>query len=340
MSKSKSLLKLPNSRILITGACGSVGSALVKRLLNEGHIVCAFDNNEDGLFKLDQEHTNRNEKLRIFLGDVRDIKRVRDAMERVDYVFHCAGLKHVYLSEYNPFEAVQTNVIGSNNIIKAALNANVSSVIFTSSDKAVNPTSTMGASKLLAERLFTSANYHAGTNKTKFAVVRFGNVLNTNGSILQIFQKQLNENQPLTITSTKMTRFFLTMSQSIDLCIKAAKDMIGGEIFIKNMGSCNIMTLAKIITGNTEKFNFVEVGCKPGEKLYEELITDVESTRTVAIKDIFVILPEVGNYSNETTQKCYLKYKNHKFVNKAIRSDTGLLDEDKVRSMLNNASLK
>ncbi len=152
----------PSSRILVTGACGSVGSALVRRLLVDGHTVCAFDQSEDGLFNLDQELQEGGGRLRMFLGNVRDGDRLRRAMDGVEIVFHCAALKHVYLSEYNPFEAMQTNIVGTNNVIQAAIATDVKRVVMTSSDKAVNPTSTMGATKLLGERLFIAANHFAG----------------------------------------------------------------------------------------------------------------------------------------------------------------------------------
>lgn len=339
MPHSTSHPVLPKSRILVTGACGSVGSTLVKRLLDDGHTVCAFDNSEDGLFQLDQSEAHRNEQLRVFLGDIRDLGRLTQAMERVNYVFHCAGLKHVYLCEYNPFEAVQTNVAGSNNIIKAALDTGVERVVFTSSDKAVNPTSTMGASKLLAERLFIAANSHAGEHRTRFSVVRFGNVLNSNGSVLQIFQRQINEGRPLTITSTEMTRFFLSMHQSIDLCIQAAQDMCGGEIFIKNMGACDILALARIVTGDSRKFEFVEVGCKPGEKFYEELVTDIESLRTIADGNTYVIVPEAKNFWPENIANCLSKYDGKSFINKPVRSDNHILSDELIRAMLSDAQL-
>lgn len=219
-----------NSRVLVTGACGSVGSALVRRLLDDGYTVCAFDQSEDGLFKLDQElKALAGGRLRSFLGNVRDENRLRRAFEGVKVVFHCAALKHVYISEYNPFEAMQTNIEGAHNVIQAAIAANVEKVVLTSSDKAVNPTSTMGATKLLGERLFIAANHYAGSHKTRFACVRFGNVLNSNGSVLQIFRRQLENDQPLTITSTGMTRFFISMDQAVDLCLHAADEMVGGR---------------------------------------------------------------------------------------------------------------
>ena len=194
------------TRVLVTGACGSIGSSIVEELLFLGCEVCAFDQNEDGLFHLDQKYKdNYRESLKLFVGSVRDENRLDKALEGVEIVFHCAALKHVYLSEYNPFEVMQTNIHGVNNIINSSLRANVSQVIFTSSDKAVNPSSTMGATKLLGERLITAANHHSGSHSTRFSSVRFGNVLNTNGSVLHIFRKQIEEKKPLTIKSKNAT---------------------------------------------------------------------------------------------------------------------------------------
>ena len=219
-------------RVLVTGACGSIGSALVERLLADGFVVCAFDNNENGLFKLDQNFKGLyDNRLRLFVGDVRDRDRLVKAFEGVEIVYHCAALKHVYLSEYNPFEAMLTNITGTNNVISAAIIAKVDKVVYTSSDNAVNPSSTMGATKLLGERLMTAANHHSGDNKTRFASVRFGNVLNTSGSVLHIFNQQIEAGLPLTITSTDMTRFFLSMSQAVDLCLYASDQMVGRYSF-------------------------------------------------------------------------------------------------------------
>ena len=180
-------------RVLVTGAGGSIGSALVKRLLADGHVVCAFDNNEDALFHLNKSYSSEDEKrrLKIFLGDVRDTNRLSQAMAEVNDVYHCAALKHVELCEYNPFEALKTNIEGTNNIIKAALDAGANKVLITSSDKAVNPSSTMGASKLFSEKLIISANNYTGSKDIRFGCVRFGNVWDTNGSVGQIFKTQV-----------------------------------------------------------------------------------------------------------------------------------------------------
>ncbi len=328
-----------NSRILVTGACGSVGTALVHRLLDDGHTVCAFDQSEDGLFRLDQEQKDRGgDRLRLFLGNVRDEVRLRRAMEGVNTVFHCAALKHVYLSEYNPFEAMQTNIVGTNNIIQAAVAAGVERVILTSSDKAVNPTSTMGATKLLGERLFIAANHHAGSHRTRFACVRFGNVLNSNGSVLQIFKRQLANGQPLTITSTAMTRFFISMSQAVELCLTAATRMVGGEIFVMSMGCCDILSLAKAVSGDCP-FQFVEIGNKPGEKLYEELVTESEAPRTVLEGNTYVILPDTIDLMSDEIRRQYAAYDQLPRLTRPLRSDEALLSGAEVSAMLGTAQL-
>lgn len=325
-----------NSRILVTGACGSIGSGIVERLLEDGHTVCVYDQNENGLFNLDQKFKSKyKDNLRLFVGDVRDVNRLLRAFEGVDIVFHCAALKHVYLSEYNPFETMQTNIIGTNNVIDSAIKANVDQVVFTSSDKAVNPSSAMGATKLLGERLITAANHYAGNHKTKFASVRFGNVLNTNGSVLHIFREQLKKKLPLTITSTDMSRFFITMSQAIDLCFHAVNRMIGGEIFVVSMGCCNIMSLAKAVSGN-KSFEYEVIGLKFGEKLYEELITKIEAQRTACDEDNFyTIIPDTIDIMFPIMIDRYKEvYDNIPRLDHPLRSDQNLLTDSEVVEML------
>ncbi len=338
MSTASSQAIPAKSRVLVTGACGSVGSALVRRLLDDGHTVCAFDQNEDGLFRLDQELERGGERLRLFLGNIRDEDRVRRAMDGVLIAFHCAALKHVYLSEYNPFEAMQTNIVGTNNIIQGAIAANVERVVLTSSDKAVNPTSTMGASKLLGERLFVAANHFAGSHRTRFACVRFGNVLNSNGSVLQIFRRQLDNNLPLTITSKGMTRFFISMQQAVELCLHAAVRMVGGEIFVMNMGSSDILSFAKAASGN-RAVEFVEIGPKPGEKLFEELVTENEAPRTVVDGNTYVVLPDTLGMMAHDIRAKYDIYDNLPRLKEPLRSDQGLLSQAEVVSMLRVAGV-
>ena len=312
------------TRILITGAAGSIGKELVKHYLNNCESLCVFDNNEDGLFNLrseiNQKFPKEQHKLRYFLGDIRDKKRLVNALKDVDLVFHCAALKHVALCEYNPSEAVATNIEGTQNVIESAIINRVNKVILTSSDKAVNPSSAMGASKLVAERLCISANSLVGDGITKFCCVRFGNVWNTNGSVGKIFKNQIKNNQQITITDRRMTRFFVNIKEAIDLCVFASEMMEGGETFVLDMGIAKVIDIANELISQFGKGTIKEIGTSPGEKLYEELFTDVESFRTVFCDGIYIILPEENNI-NDCFKSVLKKYSNLKRICKPLRSD-------------------
>ena len=315
------------SRYLVTGGCGSIGSALVKRLSLKGNIVCSFDHNEDGLFKqMISFPEEMKDNIRTFVGDVRDYERVEQALEGVDYVYHCAALKHVELSEYNPFEALKTNVEGTNNVITAAIKSLVKGVVVTSSDKAVNPTSTMGASKLLAERLVVASNNYVGSKITKLSCVRFGNVWNTAGSVGQIFKNQCLNNQDITLTSKDMTRFFITINSSLDLCEFAMNRMKGGEIFVGDMGTLLIKDLAKGFQKKySSKNKIIITGIKPGEKNYEELYSDQESERTIKIDDYYVVLPD-STFLNNT-----INYWMNKEGGSRVKTDCSLSSKKSIK---------
>ena len=310
-------------RILVTGAAGSVGRALVEDLLKAGNKVCAFDNSEDGLFQLRGQIKNLglDENLKDFLGDIRDLSRLNLALDGCSEIYHCAALKHVGLSEYNPFEAVRTNILGTNNIIEACIRNKVSKAILTSSDKAVNPTSMMGSSKLVAEKLFISGNNLVGSNKTKFGVVRFGNVWDTNGSVGRIFAHQVKNNIDLTITDENMTRFFIDMKDAIDLCKYAMNNVIGGEIFTRSMGATSIGKLANEFIKDNSKISYKIIGKKNGEKLYEELFTDLEADRTIKLNDTYITIPEDFNFESTLNNLIKDKYSNYLFCKKPLRSD-------------------
>lgn len=314
---------MKTKRILITGACGSVGTKLTEAILKESHVVCAFDNNEDGLFELKKQFQKKYpNNLKLFLGDIRDQKRVSQAHIGVDEVYHCAALKHVELNEYNPFETLNTNVLGTQNIINAAIENKVSKVLLTSSDKAVNPSSMMGATKLLAEKLIISANNFSGTDEISFGCLRFGNVWNTNGSVGKIFKTQILNSENISVTSKEMTRFFITLDNAISLCIEAMNELIGGEIFVSDMGGTSIGKLAESFQKIAPNTEIIEIGIKPGEKLYEELFTDVESTRTFLYKDMYVVLPENLDAMSTRYRTITNKYNNPIKKNIALRSDS------------------
>jgi FlaA1/EpsC-like NDP-sugar epimerase len=286
-----------NKTVLITGGCGSIGSELVKKILEyKPKAIRIFDNNETGLFDLEQEL--HSDKIRTFIGDIRDKDRINRAVEDVDIIFHAAALKHVPLCEYNPFEAVKTNVIGTQNLIEAAMANNVSRFIIISTDKAVNPINVMGASKLLAERLTISANYYQGKRSNKFSCVRFGNVINTRGSIVPLIKSQMQNNQPITVTNPKMTRFIMGMPQAVKLILNVAQIAEGGEIFILKMP---VIELGDFIESIIQYFGTKHhlskdvklqyIGPRMGEKQYEELLTEKEALNAFENKEMFVILP-------------------------------------------------
>ncbi|MFC1712004.1 SDR family NAD(P)-dependent oxidoreductase [Patescibacteria group bacterium] len=235
-----------NSNILVTGGVGSIGTEIVKNLLNyKPRSIRVFDNNETGLFDLEKEIDSK--KIRTFIGDIRDKSRLKRAVENVDLVFHTAALKHVPLSEYNPFEAVKTNVVGTQNLIDVAIDEEVNKFITISTDKATNPINVLGATKLLAERLTVSANFYKGGRKTAFSCVRFGNVFNTRGSVIPLFQSQISNGKPITITDPKMTRFVMKIREAIDLVFKAAVLAAGGEVFIFKMPAFSLKDLVDVL---------------------------------------------------------------------------------------------
>ncbi len=295
---------LENKRIAVTGACGTVGSELVNQLLNNYKIeeLIALDNNESELFFLEQrfkDHTN----ARFLLCDVRDVNKLEKSFKNVDIVFHAAAYKHVILCERSPFEAVQTNIIGVQNIINATSKNNVQRVIFTSSDKAVNSTNVMGTSKLMGERLMTAANNNCRGEGTIFSSTRFGNVLGSRGSVIPIFKNQIKQGGPITVTDKEMTRFIMSIKQSVSLVIDSVEQAKGGEIFVTKMPVINIYDLAQVLIKklaprydiNPDTIDIEIIGAKPGEKLYEELLSHEETRRTLELDKYFVITPAFKN---------------------------------------------
>lgn len=292
---------LNNKRILVTGACGTVGSELVRQLLENGHgpaEVIALDNNESELFFLEQRFL-ADRRANFFLADVRDLAKLVRKMRGVDIVFHAAAFKHVILCERSPFEAVQTNILGVQNIILAATQNKVEKVIFTSSDKAVNPTSVMGTSKLMGERIITAANSNTDDNGPVFASTRFGNVLGSRGSVIPIFHEQIRKGGPVTLTDPSMTRFIMSIREAVGLVIESATLALGGEVFITKMPVIRIKDLAEVMIQEItprdgrqpEEIGISTIGAKAGEKMYEELMSDEETRRTIELRNYFAVLP-------------------------------------------------
>ncbi|MCL6450615.1 MAG: polysaccharide biosynthesis protein [Acetobacteraceae bacterium] len=289
-------------KILVTGGTGSVGSEVVRQLLALGpEVVRVYSRDETKQFELEQELGPRPD-VRYLIGDVRDLSRLRRAVEGIDLVFHAAALKHVPACEYNPFEAVKTNVLGVQNLIEAALDEEVERVVAISTDKVANPTNTMGATKLLAERLMAAANHCKGRRRTVFTCVRFGNVLGSRGSVVPLFHRQIARGGPVTVTHQDMTRFMMSVGQAVKLVLEAGQLGRGGEVFILKMPVLRLWDLAAVMVEalaprwgwDSAGVEITRVGLRPGEKLHEELMTEEEASRALEMDDMFVILPMVG----------------------------------------------
>lgn len=299
-------------KILITGCSGTIGSALVEKFskIHSNKLIC-IDNNEGSLFKLSNKYSNSNTKF-IFC-DIRDHNKLNQLMSNIDVCFHAAALKHVGICEDSPSDAIKTNILGVNNLIDAAINNKIKKFIYTSSDKAVNPTNIMGASKLVGEKLITAANFRENNKKTIFTSVRFGNVIGSSGSVVPIFYSQIFNNKKLTITHKNMTRFLMGINDAVELICNCEKYAKGGEIFISKMPSTNIFDLAitmiKILNEkynlNYDKKNIKFIGVRPGEKLYEELINNEEIIRTYETNSFYLVLPKIYK-SNKSNYKLKL----------------------------------
>jgi FlaA1/EpsC-like NDP-sugar epimerase len=328
-------------KILVTGGAGSVGREIVKELLKYNpKVIRIFDSNENLLFYLKDRYREYS-NIRCLLGDIRDKDRLSLAMEDIDIVFHTAALKHVEICEYNPFEALCTNVSGTQNVIEAARENDVDKVIFTSSDKAVNPSNTMGATKLLAEKLIISANYYRGPRRrTKYSCVRFGNILGSSGSVIPLIKQQIEEGGPITITDEKMTRFILTQKQALDFLFRSTIIAKGGEIFVPKMSAIKILDLIEVLIDAyasrcgrcREDIKIKHIGKKSGEKMHEELMTEEEASRCIEIEDIYVILPQLKELSHLNARN----YKGSKRVLslKLISRDVTPLSKKEIKRLL------
>jgi len=324
-------------RIFITGVCGTVGSELIKQLVSADKSnsleIIAIDNNESALFFMMQQYSV-NDNVNLYVADIRDKDDLVQKMKGVDLVFHVAALKHVILNEFSPNQSVYTNIIGLQNIINSAHINKVKKVIFTSSDKAVNPTNVMGTSKLMGERLMSAANINSEDREPIFSSTRFGNVLGSNGSVVQIFKKQISEGGPITLTDKNMTRFVMNVKESVRLILDTAELAKGGEVFITKMPIIRISDLAQVMINylapiygfDPLEIKIIEIGPKAGEKLYEELMTEEETSRTIELSNYYSVLPAFRgaykkinyNYEGIVNDKVEHPYvsKNNGFMNK------------------------
>jgi len=285
--------------VLVTGGTGSFGRKFVEMMLAEYHPAKLIVFSRDEL----KQHEMRvagldHPSLRYFIGDVRDVDRLRRAMHGVDYVVHAAALKQVPACEYNPMEAIKTNILGSSNVVEAALDANVKKVLALSTDKAVNPINLYGATKLAAEKLMVQSNSYAGGMATRFCCVRYGNVVGSRGSVVPIFLQQKSAGK-LTITDERMTRFWLTLEQGVRFVIHCLEKMHGGEVFVPKIPSMKIVDLAKAIAPGV---GLEVVGIRPGEKLHEVLISEDESRSTVEMDEMYVVQPSARSWFGQEWQ--------------------------------------
>ena len=285
--------------VLLTGVAGTVGREILRQLVSRDlRAIIGIDNNESALFFLEHEFA-AYDHVSFALTDIADADTMSALMEGVDIVLHAAGLKHVTLCEQAPRAAIQTNILGTQNIIQAALGAGVERVLFTSSDKAVNPTNVMGTSKLMAERLMTAANARSRSGRTIFASSRFGNVLGSRGSVIPLFKQQIAAGGPVTLTHPRMTRFIMTLSEAVALVMEVVNLAKGGEVFVNKMPVCRIEDLAITMVEelaphygyDPQDVRIRIIGPNPGEKYHEELMNEEEIRRTIELKRHFVIVP-------------------------------------------------
>ena len=323
-----------DKKILITGGTGSLGMEIARRLHEyKPKAIRIFSNDENGLFHTMNEFKEYKE-FRYFLGNIERVERLNRAMEDVDIVFHTAALKHVHICEYNPFEAVETNVIGMQNLINSAIDNDVEKVLYTSSDKAVNPSNMMGVSKLMGEKLITTANFFKGKHKTVFSTIRLGNVIGSRGSVIPLFNSQIEAGGPLTLTDKKMSRYILIMNETIDNIFKVLDLCKGGDIYVPKMRAMDISDVAKwmIEEKGKDEIKIKEIGLKPGEKLYEELITEEEGRRTVEFDNFYVVLPQ---FTKEFQSIDYSAYEELPRVGNVLRSDEAKkMSRDEIISLL------
>ncbi len=287
--------------VLVTGGTGSFGKKMIRVLLDEYHPAKIIVYSRDELKQHEMRAAGYDApNLRYFIGDVRDAQRMRRAFNGVDVVIHAAALKQVPACEYNPMEAIKTNILGSSNVVDAAIDAGVGRVLALSTDKAVNPVNLYGATKLAAEKLFVQSNAYAGGTATRFSCVRYGNVVGSRGSVVPVFLKQ-RASGVLTITDERMTRFWISLEQGVRFVIRRIEQMTGGEVFVPKIPSMKLLDLAYAIAPQA---TIETVGIRPGEKLHEVLISDDEARTTVELDDMFVVQPAEALWFGHAWQEC------------------------------------
>jgi UDP-N-acetylglucosamine 4,6-dehydratase len=289
-----------NASILITGGTGTFGKAFLNTVLTQHNPrrIGVFSRDELKQYEMKQKWGD-DPRVRFFLGDIRDLDRLTVAMYGVDFVVHAAALKQVDTAEYNPMEYVKTNILGSENVIQAAMNAGVKKVVALSTDKASSPVNLYGATKLTADKLFISSNHYSYARGTSFAVVRYGNVMGSRGSVIPFFRKLAAAGSPIPITDLRMTRFWITLPQAVDFVIDSFTDMSGGELYVPHIPSMRVVDLAEAIAPGAE---IEEIGIRPGEKLHEEMISTEDARRTIFRDDRFIVMPTLAEWGYSNTK--------------------------------------
>jgi UDP-N-acetylglucosamine 4,6-dehydratase len=322
--------QLDGASVLITGGTGSLGKSLANYLLKETNIrrIAIFSRDE-----LKQQHMRvqfkDDPRLRWFIGDVRDLNRLKRALHGVDYVIHAAALKQVDTGEYNPMEFVKTNVLGSQNVIDASISSGVKRVVALSTDKASSPINLYGATKLTADKLFVAANNYSIAYGTSFSVVRYGNVMGSRGSVIPFFQETAAQGKPLPVTDLRMTRFWISIESAVQFVIDSLVMMKGGELYVPKIPSMKIIDLAHAVSPDAK---LVEIGMRPGEKLHEEMISADDSRRTIILENRYVVTPVVAEWGYEPPKGSQMA------EGLAYRSDTNDLwmSESDIKNFIKN----
>lgn len=313
------MLDLNNKSVLITGGTGSLGKALTTNILEKWPNVkrlVIYSRDEQKQYQMAQEFPpSKYPQIRFFIGDVRDFERLKRAMKGIEYVIHAAAMKHVPIAEYNPMECVKTNILGAENVINACLETDVENVVALSTDKAAAPINLYGATKLASDKLFVAANNIKGWNPIKFSVVRYGNVMGSNGSVIPFFLTKRKEGR-LPITDPQMTRFNISLQGGVDMVLYAMENAWGGEIFVPKIPSYKITDVAEAIGPECEK---PVIGIRPGEKIHEEMITSSDSFFTYDCGEYYTILPQVPRFKLDD----FISHHNAKKVEQGFRYNSG-----------------
>ena len=325
--------------VLITGGTGSLGQALTARLLTLNvDTIRIYSRNENKQIEMETKFSDS--RIRFFLGDIRDLDRLTRAMDGVDFVFHAAALKHVPKIEYNPFEAIKTNVIGSQNVINACLHENVETAVAVGTDKAVSPLNTYGATKLLMEKLFVTAQNYLNPNrhKTKFIALRYGNVLGSSGSVVPKFIKQIKAKEKITITDSNMTRFSITMNEALDFILKSTQMGKGSEIFVPKLKAYSITSVADALKELLGDFGEENISVRQGEKIHESLINIDEMRSTIEDESTYTIL-NPSHINDENIKKNYSNMKKVSVIKQYSSDSVEKISKEELKKLFKSAGL-